>query len=737
MIRVLLSLSLVVLAIPALSEPVSVRSGAHEGYSRVVLELSDPVNWSYRQDGMTVALSFDRPGLEFDFSRVYDRIGRERIADIAVDAGDVVIRLNPGCACDVDLFELRAGLLVIDAREQGVAPARPDLLVAAAAPATPETVPMSPGPAIARPELPVYGAFAADATRAEPAPRAPVVTPALAANQSTRDAVAAMQELLVRQLARAAAQGLIDAEIPFDPVDAAPIHIAPQATDTTREEATNQLDAKTSIDRDLGQIPLVAVTDLRRPCLRDDLVTMSAWGVDAAFAPAIGAGRRGLYGEFDTLDPQAARKLAKSYLYYGFGAEASAILNLSGARTDDDHVLQQVARILDETPVADPTLFRDQIGCASAAAMWAALALPALPPGAIMNHEAIILSFSDLPAHARAHLGPRLVKKFIDAGDLAVAAHLRQTITRALGSDAPDLLDATLLQARGDTRAAEDAYAALASEHSTDAPKALIALFDHRWAEGQALSAEQIATAQALSFEHRGTDTGRSLRRAAILSLARNGAFDAAFQGISQRTEGASEPLREAVFLELLAHGDDAQFLRHVLSTLADVRALSGESRLDIADRLIGLGFPAQATTLLDPNEAAGSDRVRFLQARIALADGASANAMDLLAGQSGTPAARLRADALSALHQWHRAAIEYRNAGDAEDAARAAWHAGDWGRLGAAAPAAQSDVAAYLSAPAPVESGFTPSLRHAEQQLSRAADLRDLLSRLLPAGAG
>ncbi|WP_095587896.1 hypothetical protein [Actibacterium ureilyticum] len=743
---VILALGLSLFALPAAARDVVVRSGAHPGFSRIVMEFPDPVDWSYQQDGAAAILTFETGDRVFDFTKVFDRIGRQRIARIGTEGDKVRIVLDPGCACSLDLFELRPGLLVADARDNGVAPARPDLLARPQPPApqpapaappqpAPDTTQASPRTALARPELPVYGAFGPESPPPTPVEQPPAVDPALAANADTRQAVAEMQARLVEQLGRAAAQGLVHAELPFEPAEPAPVEgeeAAAAPPDATPSES--QLEAKTSIDRDLGTLPFVATTDLGRPCLDDSLVTMSAWGGDTEFGPAIAAGRRALYGEFDVLNADAARTLAHSYLYYGFGAEAVEALNLSGAPSPEDRVLQQIARLVDGAPGADPAVFQHQIGCASPAAMWAALALPDLPAAATINQEAIVLSFSDLPPHGRQLLGPRLIEIFINAGDLALAAHLRQAITRTPGHQVPPILDAALSQAQGQTTEAESSYAALSDQNATDAPKAMIALFDGRWARGAALDPDQIATAEALAFELRDTETGHALNRAAILSLARNGDFDAVFRRLSAQKSPVPPGILDAVATELIAQEDDTLFLHHALAHRHALAPLPGSLQLDIAARLLGLGFADAASAMIDQAGDYDRKRSRLLRAEHALVTSEPETALTLLQGTTGPKAGQLRARALTAAGQWDRAAATYRETGDTANATRAAWHAGRWDGLTEDAPEAQRAMADYVTRPAPAVPPTTPSLAAAQDQLSQSAELRAVLSQLLPA---
>ena len=115
-------LSVVCLAIPyvALSAPVSVRSGEHGEFTRLVLQITPDVIWRGVSDGKQFSIILPDHKDGFDTSSVFQRINRLRIAKVTGDQSELKIELN--CECEVDTFRVGTGLLVLDVSGQASPP---------------------------------------------------------------------------------------------------------------------------------------------------------------------------------------------------------------------------------------------------------------------------------------------------------------------------------------------------------------------------------------------------------------------------------------------------------------------------------------------------------------------------------------------------------------------------------------------------------------------------------------
>jgi hypothetical protein len=117
-----------VLAVPALTfavfapgqtaaQELRVRSGEHEGFSRLVVEPPSGTGWTLGRAGAGYELRFDDERLGFDLSRVYDMIPRDRLAAITAGSAAGSLALGLGCDCHAVAFQTAGGLVVVDLRD--------------------------------------------------------------------------------------------------------------------------------------------------------------------------------------------------------------------------------------------------------------------------------------------------------------------------------------------------------------------------------------------------------------------------------------------------------------------------------------------------------------------------------------------------------------------------------------------------------------------------------------------
>ena len=108
------ALVLAVAAGPALAEEITVRSGEHAGFSRLVLAPQTETGWTLGRIGRGYELRLDRPGVTFDLTRVFDLIPQTRIAAITPGSTQGSVAVGLSCDCRVTAFETAAGVIVVD-----------------------------------------------------------------------------------------------------------------------------------------------------------------------------------------------------------------------------------------------------------------------------------------------------------------------------------------------------------------------------------------------------------------------------------------------------------------------------------------------------------------------------------------------------------------------------------------------------------------------------------------------
>jgi hypothetical protein len=118
MIRSLLAVtSVLAWAGPLAAETIVTRSGEHKGFSRLVMRLPDGADWSLTQDGRGATLNLNSADAEFDTSRVFRLIPRQRIETLQQNGPGQPLRIGLGCDCAVTAYVQKDGYLVVDVKD--------------------------------------------------------------------------------------------------------------------------------------------------------------------------------------------------------------------------------------------------------------------------------------------------------------------------------------------------------------------------------------------------------------------------------------------------------------------------------------------------------------------------------------------------------------------------------------------------------------------------------------------
>lgn len=500
---------------------------------------------------------------------------------------------------------------------------------------------------------------------------------------------------LIRQLGRAASQGLVELKPDRLRRGGEAAHGTPGSVATTAPAPPLPILAETSVDRDsLSPSMKPPETPDGAACIADEVLDVAAWGDGRPFAFQIADHRTALVGEFDRPSADAVLALARLYLHFGFGAEARAVLSAFG--TDPVHaaVLADMGRILDgDLPRAGGT-FAGMTGCNSVAGLWAVMAQANLPPGTDVDGGAVVRAFSAMPPHLRRQLGPGLVERLLSAGAADAARSVRDAIARAPGDDghALDIALARIDRASGDAGAGQDRLDRLAQANDPLSAEALILTIDARLRRGGAVEPSLADAAEALAFEQQDGVNGPVLASLHILARASTGEFGRAFDAFRNWPGRPSDMLRSEtaarLFAMLAAKADERALLTLHFGArdLFDAAAPDTLLRLDLAERLAAAGFVGEARRVLK-GDAALTDRGRRILARAALDEFEPNQALATIAGLADAEADRIRAEALAMRGEHSAAAARFRALGDVEQAGREDWRAGDAREIAATGP--------------------------------------------------
>lgn len=644
----LLASALIAAGTGAAARDVTVRSGEHDGYTRLVVQVPPDTGWVLKQTKNGARLSIALEDVAFQTGAVFQRLTQNRLAALSQAEPGAPLELEFGCDCVASAFLFKNTMIVVDIAPGTFLPPLTSDITTPVLPKAPEDgkTPVR-DQAIAALELPLLNLNASG-----------------------------FEAQLATRLLQGADRGIVDLTI-------APV--GPRASVGNQSllmPSDVELNVQvTSVLDDLNGLlgPDVPQLERRPPCVSSAELAFDDWSDERPFADQAAQLRAGLFQEFDALDKARALQLAKLYAYSGFGAEAIRTLDLLGEQSLETNRIAAIARVLDNGPLNEANPFAGLQRCDSDAAMWAALTEGSLNEDA--NLAAIERTFAQFPDHLRRHFGPMLSDILVDGRELEAARRVLRSVDRV-----ESLISASTTQAKAKIATAEhDASRAeslltevLAAPDATlEAPLALARLVDKRWQERGAVSPQELDLAESYRIEFRRSDIGPMMQQTHAVALSLGQELDAALDAVAELTEGdgAAETLNRVVFV-LTERADDATFLRRVLSLRqAQTQELSTDAAIVVADRLAKLGFARQAQALAKrPQDRLKRGERARLRAKAALLARRPHQAMLELADDSSEGAASLRAAALQAAGDFAAAGELMRASGQTDEANRLFW---------------------------------------------------------------
>ncbi|MEO3413217.1 hypothetical protein AAFO92_01035 [Roseovarius sp. CAU 1744] len=709
-------------ALSANAQPVEVRSGQHDGFIRLIVDLPERVAVNIENWHEEAHVTFPGQELTFDTSRIFRRISRDQVADVTSGKELTDLRIKLDCQCEVTSFWHGKSLLVLDVRETAtvfpsvVAAQGPRLNEVADAIAAQKK---SDATATQRVTFPQGGSshaasLAKSRLRMGPDSESDAAEATQSAAGSPEEAEISLdpetRDHLARQLGRAVNQGLISPRPSITArSEAAPATEPPEEKPSDSSGAPQpaehlHLHAQSSIDRDfLAIIEAGAKGISAQSCISEDALDLVSWGSDKPFAHQVGELRKELTGEFDRLNVEAVIRLARLYLFFGFDVEARQTLALVDEESDAIVALSELAEVMENGHAQPGSKLSSQLHCEGPAALWSILALETLPPDAQINKDAALRVFDALPKHLRSHLGPHFSRRLLDYGDQASADKVLQILnrteeTRTAGAQ---LVEAEIDLVEGENAQATETMAAVVETNSEPSAQALIGLIDTKIRSQEAVSFDHAVLAGAYLQQNRGSELEGELARVYLTGLAASGAFEQSYEERERLDPALSLKLKGIVDSEMLNQltklADDITFLEHVFEDHAtDHARIDPKIANTTAARLLEIGFAEVARPFVARHLAGKPGRERMmLRARIAIMEGRPHQVEAELLSVEGADADLLRAKARSMVGDHLAAADFFVATGDTEQSRRQAWLAEDWNRLLEAEDPALSSSAA------------------------------------------
>ena len=662
----------------AFAQPVAIRSGEHDTFSRLVIGIGEGTDWSVSktEDGYLLDLNGRDQG--FDTSSVFERIPRSRIRDLREPNGNQLL-LSSDCDCFVDAFIWQPGQLVLDI----VDGSDPNPNTVESADTAPQMVLQAQPDAPLR--LPNLLAVRRDGN-SQPLPLPLAVPPET--GLAEQGDLAETETALLEGLARAASQGFLDAAVTTPQInddEVAPPEVFledvpnPAAPDTLLPQRPG-VGIVTALDRDLALIGDLIGEGISQNCMPADLFRVNEWGDGRPFHDQVSSLAEALAGEFGEEPREAQDTLARLYLHFGFGVEARVVLAADQAQSQSRQVLTELAGLIDNYAGDYPTI-ASQAGCATAGALWSFLNQPL--PLEEDERNLILQEFFALPQPLRGQISPRLSARFIEIGDVDAAGKLLRA-SENNDSDATHEVQAAraaLAIEVDDPEQAIDVLAQQAGDNARTTPESLIRLIELEMENGIGPAEADLVLASALRQEFQDLPIAHQLAVTEANGRTYLGQYQQALDILTSLGDGSAPAAVNNAFLHLTQNAKSSVFLGFAYGTLPD--DLTPETENAMASRLIDLGFPDRASVLLrGPAQRETASERRYLRAQAAIAMSEYSAALDEMLGLTDPRARELRTQALTGLGEYREALSAAGDGADAADQETLQFRAGAWERL-------------------------------------------------------
>lgn len=558
MIRLSLILWLAVIAGTVQAATVTVRSGEHEDFTRLVAFLPKGAEWTVDSADRVIRLQLaSAEEHRFDHRTVFDRIPKTRIASLSAPGSNrLEIALN--CACQVTTLFEAPRLLIIDVGDS----ADP------ATPAVPE-----PAPQQARPAAP---------EALQTSLRAPLVTRQAYSTSSVSHFAEALAGQTTRQI--------LDVGDPDAP--------RPDGDETLGRDLRNIDLPNIALPKGAGETP--ARRQRRAACSGPVAAPLGTFGGEVDFFAEKGALSAALYTERLALDPQAAIALAQLHLSQGLGTEARQILAMVDRLDPGRAFLAQLSMLIEDPESVPRSSFEPYRDCSEVNAIWPVLAAPR-PPMSEGDGWQVARAAEALPRPLLRAIGPRVITNLVDSGQKDPANMIARILER-LGPPGQTMADVRLAEAASDK---EEILTEIARSNGEDAAEASALLVERTIDAGAPVPDELAALVASHAEEQRHGEAGSMLRKAEAFSLISQENFDAALPVL---TQGSLDPEAQAsvtaqFFRHLAESADTVTFLRIALARPALAEAAPPEVRQAVAARLYENRFPEAAARLIETSE--------------------------------------------------------------------------------------------------------------------------------------
>ncbi len=721
----------------AFAANLSIDTGEHEGFTRLVVALPNPESaWSLSGAGRSRTLSINGEKNSFDFESAFNKITRNRLKALRTDEdAQLVLELN--CDCRLASYTWQSSHIVIDIHDHQSA----DTHGSVAAMTSNLTFPkLENSSDLAHPHLQLgetAKALKLD-TDLEHAKTEPF---RLAENNSRKNPHQLnleRNELFEGVLAATSRGLLFPSEEPKYRKPIEKKNVRPEIVD---EQIPNIL-LQNAFERRQQELTSSTLPINPIDCTSDTLLRISNWNEGETYDSRVAQFRTALLNERAEVQDKAAINLAKTYIYFGMGSEARAVLKMVDNSVAELELLSELAHLIDQDLNTQNQYFSGQHKCDSMSAFWAVLSAGPDVNLENINTSGVLKGFYDLPAHLRQHLANQIGLYLVANNERPTAEKILSSFNHAPEHAQPvsEFLEGEIANDKGEADTAHARFAQVIADDSVEAPQAIVKIIHSNEGKEHLNEAELAELANTFSMEHRDSESGPELRRAHLLARLKNLEFDAALDVLNEIAElDGDEEYNNAlqVLSELLTStSNDDDFLRISINNLSAVSdQLSNEHGNAVARRLLALRVPEKAQLFVSSGAdgAIGRDRRKIrAQAEIELEN--PLNAAAHLVGLSGNDVDLIRADAERQLGTLDIAETMYRAIGKIERADSIAWRDGQWEKLKLSDDELKRQVSQLMLSRFEIDAlrPQNQTLGYANSLLDASASARDTLEKLL-----
>lgn len=625
-----LALLLAVFGTPLGAEDVRVLSGEHADFSRIVLVFERDIGWTENRTPDGLSVLFDRKGIDLDLARVFQKIPRDRIVNVGFDTERSVLTLGLKDGSTAKVFWASDKALAIDVME----PSNQEedrgayLNVEMLRPAQADLSTSSGSGALRRLKVAPANLQTEAETRGHALPASEV-----------------FRKRLIEGLSRTATFGFVDLD------DDPKVGSSSGISDAREGIGTHAL-ATGPLERSLRRLWNDAGDLGKQTRACPDFGFLKAEGGEGDWMDTIAMARSAEFAEWGSDSSTYAVDLAKAYLEAGFGSEAKAVLKAWGSPEPDTDYLTILADAVEGHPlsVRGKDLERYS-GCEGVTDLLRLLAVSDEEAVSLDTRQEVLSTFRKLNNVVQGQLARPLAAKFASMGGGDEASLVMRIA--GLSGNTDTGVNGPIFETDGSLTTS------MGTPHDAGDPgngdAANVRDLVRRLTLGGAVEIEvdQVVLAEAMAHERKGTPQARELLDAAAIGSARLGDLSTALRIWSSATDS---PRKDSVFSKIAENVMASENAVALLALFGGSSADDRFRRLDlrtataVVRRLLDIGFPEVAASLLATRSDFDRRDQRHLEAESALVSGDARLALSLVAGDSDPEGTDLRVRAKSLL---------------------------------------------------------------------------------------